>query len=194
MKTMTKNSKEFNSNISKQAHSSFSIEFYERQMINAALGFLLRNNVYFYDEALLDIKELVMNDLGKKNASKKDKDEVADHIDSYFDYYKDGFKANTNKIMIQDLGDLFYCCIGIIRDASMNGKKSTSNKSIDDYYKEFIANIDRYKKGLHNIEEVDVLYSMFEVIRKCKYEGGDFHMIDALYNKLGEYLEANYKD
>lgn len=194
MKTMTKNSKEFNSNISKQAHSSFSIEFYERQMINAALGFLLRNNVYFCDEALLDIKELVMNDLGKKNAIKKDKDEVADHIDSYFDYYKDGFKANTNKIMIQDLGDLFYCCIDIIRDASMNGKKSTSNKSIEDYYKEFIANIDRYKKGLYNIEEVDVLYSMFEVIRKCKYEGGDFHMIDALYNKLGEYLEANYKD
>lgn len=192
MKTMTKNSK--NSNISKQTHSSFSIEFYERQMINAALGFLIRNNVYFYDEAFLDIKELVMDDLARKNASKKDKDEVADHIDSYFDYYKDSFKANTNKVMIQELGDIFYCCIGIIRDASMNGKKSTSNKSIDDYYKEFIANIDRYKKGLHNIEEVDVLYSMFEIIRKCKYEGGDFHMIDTLYNKLGEYLEANYKD
>ena len=189
---MTRNSK--NSNIIKQAHSSFSIEFYERQMINGALMFLIRNNVYFDKETFLDIKKLAMDDLYKKGASKKDKDEVAASIDMYIDHYKDGLKGNTRKVMIQELGDLFYCCIGIIRDASMNGKKSTSNKSIDDYYKEFIANIDRYKKGLHNIEEVDVLYSMFEVIRKCKMCGGDFHMIDALYNKLGEYIEANYKD
>ena len=96
--------------------------------------------------------------------------------------------------MIQELGDIFYFCIGLIRDASMNGKKSTSYKSVDDLYKSFLGNIDIYRNRMHNIDEADVLYLMFNEILFCSRIGGDFHMIDALYNKLGEYLEANYKD
>ena len=188
------NSNENNSNVSKHQYSSFSLAYYERQMIDCALNFLVHDNVYFDDEALLDIKKLVMDDLDNRNASQKDKDDVSASIDRYIGYYKDDFKGNTRKVMIQELDDLFYFCIFSIRDASMNGKKSKTNKSIDDYYKFFLEDIDRYKNWLHNLEEVDVLYLMFEVIRGCYFEGGDFHMIDALYDRLGEYLEANFKD
>lgn len=112
--TMTKNSKI--SNISKQAHSSFSIAEYEIMLFCTAMNFLKCNNFHFDDKDISDIKKF------------------------------------------------------------------------------FIEDIDRYKNLLHNIEKVDVLYIMFDVMCGCKDFGGDFHMIDALYNKLGEYLEANYKD
>ena len=183
---------------------------FEYHLFFDALHFLALNNVFFDRNTILDIRRAVMKDIDKKNFGNeivniqlnevvpmKLKDAVLHRIDKdiegYMEYVDIKVK-NPKKMVIQEIDDLYYICIILIRDASMNGKKSTSNKTIDDYYKEFIANIDRYKKGLHNIEEVDVLYSMFEVIRKCKYEGGDFHMIDTLCNKLGEYLEANYKD
>ena len=192
--TILTNSNKNNSNVSKHRFSSFSLAYYEIQMFDCALNFLAHHNVYFDYEALLDIKKLVMDDLDNRNASQKDKDDVASSIDRYIGYYKDDFNSNTRKIMIQELDDLFHFCIDIIRDISMDGKKSKSNKSIDDYYKSFLDNIDRYKKWLHKLEEVDVIYLMFEVICGCKLDGGDFHMIDALQNKLGEYLEENFKD
>ena len=192
--TILTNSKENNSNVSKHRYSSFSLAYYEKQMINSAIRFLAHNNVYIDDETFANIKKLVMDDLDKRNASQKDKDEVSASFDRDIDYYKYEVKGNTRKVMIQELDDLFYFCISIVRDISMDGKKSTSKKSIDDYYKSFLDDIDRYKKWLHNFEEVDVMYLMFEVICGCKIDGGDFHMIDALQNKLGEYLEANFKD
>lgn len=192
--TILTNSKENNSNVSKHRYSSFSLAYYERQMINSAIRFLVHNNVDIDDETFANIKKLVMDDLDKRNASQKDKDEVSASFDRDIDYYKYQVKGNTRKVMIQELDDLFYLCISIVRDISMDGKKSTSKKSIDDYYKSFLDDIERYKKCLHNLEEVDVIYLMFEVICGCKIDGGDFHMIDALQNKLGEYLEANHKD
>ena len=188
------NSKENNSNVSKHQYSSFSLAYYENHMIDCALNFLLHHNVYFDDEALLDIKKLVMDDLDKRNASQKDKDDVSASIDRYIGYYKDDFKGNTRKIMIQELDDIFYSCISLIRESSMDGKKSTSKKTIDDYYKSFLDNIDKVKGFGSGIEESDIVFLMFVAIRICKFQGGDFHMIDALQNKLGEYLEANFKD
>ena len=192
--TILTNSKENNSNVSKHRYSSFSLAYYERQMINSAIRFLAHNNVYIDDETFANIKKLVMDDLDKRNASQKDKDEVSASFDRDIDYYKYKVKGNTRKVMVQELDDLFYFCISIVRDISMDGKKSTCKNTIDDYYKSFLDDIDRYKKFLHNLEKVDVIYLMFEVICGCKIDGGDFHMIDALYDKLGEYLEANFKD
>ena len=192
--TILTNSKENNSNVSKHRYSSFSLAYYERQMINSAIRFLAHNNVYIDDETFANINKLVMDDLDKRNASQKDKDEVSASFDRDIDYYKYKVKGNTRKVMVQELDDLFYFCISIVRDISMDGKKSTCKKTIDDYYKSFLDDIDRYKKFLHNLEEVDVIYLMFEVICGCKIDGGDFHMIDALYDKLFEYLEVNHKD
>lgn len=190
--TMTTISK--SSNISNQAHSSFSLFAYERKMFITAMNFLKNNNIYLYDEAFSDIKKFFIEDLFKKKASLDDMYEVAASIDNYFVYNKDKFKANTRKVMIQKIEDLFSFCIDIIRDFSMNGKKSTSKRTIDDFYKSFLEDVDKRKNCLHNIDEVDVLYSMFCEMLKCYFEGGDFHMIDALDDKLGEYLEANYED
>lgn len=165
---------------------------YEYSKFVDAMNFLKSNNIYLYDEAFFDIKELFIEDLFKKKASLAVRNEVAASIDRYFDYNKCDFKANTRKVMIQKIDDLFYFCIDIVRDASMNGKKSTSKKSVDDYYESFLDSIDKTKELGHNIYEGDVLYKMFQTIAKCKVEGGEFDMIDALYDKLGEYLEANY--
>lgn len=63
---------------------------------------------------------------------------------------------------------------------------------IDDYYNSFLDSLDKTKELGHNIDEGDVLYKMFQTMAKCKIEGGEFNMIDALENKFGEYIEANY--
>ena len=75
-------------------------------------------------------------------------------------------------------------------DASTDELWDRSEKNIDDYYNSFLEKINNRKELWPNLDEGDILYSMFEKIELCR----DFHMIDALYNKLGEYLEANYKD
>ena len=135
-----------------------------------------------------------MDELAKKYASQEAKDKVASDIDKFIVYFKKEAKGETKKVMIQDLDDIFHFCICLIRDASMNGKKSTSKKIIGEHYKTFLRNLYIYRNRMHNIDETDALYLMFNEILFCSRIGGDFHMIDALYNKLGEYLEANYKD
>ena len=183
-----------NSNDSKKFNSNIFLANYGKDLFIDPLNFLWNNKVYLDNETLLDIKELVMDELDKKNASKEAKDKVVANIDKSIVYFKKEVKGETKKVMIQELDDIFYFCIGLIRDASMNGKKSTSKKSIDEHYKTFLGNLDIYRNCMHNIDEADALYLMFNEILFCSRIGGDFHMIDALENKLCEYLEANYKD
>lgn len=163
---------------------------YEYSKFVDAIDFHRFNNVYFDIETIADILGLFLEDLEKKGASQAVKKEVRTRIVAYIKDYK--IECEPKKVMIQEIDDLYYFCIDLIRDASMNGKKSTSKKSVDDYYESFLDSIDKTKELGYNIDEGDVLYKMFQTIAKCKVEGGEFNMIDALYDKLGEYLEANY--
>ena len=152
----------------------------------------MKMGVYFDNETFANIKKLFMNDLDKKGASQAVRDSVESIIDEYIEYYSsfDEAKGKTNKVMFQEIDDLYYSCISLIRDASTDELLDRSDKSIDDYYNSFLEKINNRKELWPNLDEGDILYSMFEKIELCR----DFHMIDALYNKLGEYLEANYKD
>ena len=183
-----------NSNDSKKFNSNIFLVNYGKDLFLDPLNFLWNNKVYLDNETLLDIKELVMDELDKKNASQEAKDKVVANIDKFIVYFKKETKGETKKVMIQELDDIFYLCLSLIWYTSMNVKKNTSYKSVDDYYKTFLGNLYIYRNRMHNIDEVDALYLMFNEILFCSRIGGDFHMIDALYNKLGEYLEANYKD
>ena len=183
-----------NSNVSKKFNSNIFLANYGKALFLDPLNFLWNNKFYLDNETLLDIKELVMDELDKKDASQEAKDKVASDIDKFIVYFKKETKGETKKVMIQELDDIFYLCLSLIWYTSMNVKKNTSKKSIDEHYKTFLGNLGIYRNLMHNIEEADALYLMFNEILFCSRIGGDFHIIDTLYNKLGEYLEANYKD
>ena len=212
MKTMTKNSKEFNSNISNRLYDEWTLKCYNKRSdeelplgledwlfatyeiskFDDAILFHMKMGVYFDNETFANIKKLFMNDIDKKGASQAVKDSVESIIDEYIEYYSsfDEAKGKTKKVMFQEIDDLYYSCISLIRDASTDEVWDRSEESIDDYYNSFLEKINNRKELLSNLDEGDILYSMFEKIELCR----DFHMIDALYNKLGEYLEANFED
>lgn len=176
---------------------TYSLEDYAGELFNSPITFLANNHVYFDNEALLNIKKLVMVNLDKKNASQEVKDEVADRIDLNISMYNAFYNVDVKdgkEIMIQELDDIFNSCIDLAKEASKNVKENTCKKTIDDYYKSFLDNIDKVREFGSGIEESDIVFLMFVAIRICKFNGGDFYMIDALYDKLGEYLEANHKD
>ena len=219
---MTTNSKKSNSTLISIKPSDFiedwdalykqtSLLGFEYHLFFDALHFLALNKVFFDHNTILDIKKAVMDDIDKKNVGNEIvnmqlknevvpmniKDVVLHRIDKdieeYVDYVESSVK-NPKKMVIQEIDDLYYSCISLIRDASMNGKKNTSPVGIDYFYEVF-------KDTVENLENLGchpgnggILQAMFQVTMMCKMCGGDFHMIDALYNKLGEYLEANYKD
>ena len=187
MKTMTRNS-----NIYDRLYDEWPFAAYEASKFDDAILFHMKMGVYFDNETFASIKKLFMNDLDKKGASQAVKDSVESIIDEYIDYYSsfDEAKGKTNKIMFQGIDDLYYSCISLIRDASTDELFDRSEESIDDYYNSFLEKINNRKELCPNLDEGDILYSMFEKIELCR----DLHIIDALYNKLGEYLEANYKD
>ena len=66
---------------------TYSLEDYADELFNSPITFLANNHVYFDNEALLNIKKLVMDNLDKKNASQEVKDEVADRIDFNISMY-----------------------------------------------------------------------------------------------------------
>ena len=222
MKTMTTNSKELNSTLIEIKPSDFKEDWdvlymqtsllgFEYHLFDDALHFLTLNNVFFDRNTILDIKKAVMNDIDKKNVGNeivnvqlrnevvpmKLKDVVSKQIDEdiegYVNYVESNVK-NPKKMVIQEIDDLYYSCISLIRDASMNGKKNESSDSVDYFYDEFQDKVEDLKNLGCKPENGGILQVMFQVIMMCKMCGGDFHMIDALYNKFGEYLEANYKD
>ena len=183
---------------------------FEYHLFFDALHFLALNNVFFDRNTILDIKRAVMKDIDKKNVGNeivniqlnevvpmKLKDAVSYLIDKRIEEYVNYVDIKVNnpkKMVIQEIDDLYYICISLIRDASMNGKKNTSPDGVDYFCYVFQDKV----KDLENLgcylRNGGIIQVMFQVIMMCKMEGGDFHMIDTLYNKLGEYLEANYKD
>lgn len=222
MKTMTKNSKKSNSTLISIKPSDFKEDWdalykqtsllgFEYHLFFDALHFLALNNVFFDRNTILDIKKAVMNDIDKKNVGNeivnmqlrngvvpmKLKDVVSKRIDKdieeYVEYVESNVK-NPKNMMIQEIDDLYYSCISLIQDASMDGKKSTSPVSVDYFYDVFQDKVEDLKNLGCHLRNGGILQVMFQVIMMCKMEGGDFHMIDTLYNKLGEYLEDNYKD
>ena len=182
---------------------------FEYHLFFDALHFLALNNVFFDRNTILDIKRAVMKDIDKKNVGNeivniqlnevvpmKLKDAVSYLIDKRIEEYVNYVDIKVNnpkKMVIQEIDDLYYICISLIRDASMNGKKNTSPDGVDYFCYVFQDKV----KDLENLgcylRNGGIIQVMFQVIMMCKMEGGDFHMIDTLYNKLGEYLEANYK-
>ena len=166
MKTMTTNS-----NDSKKFNSNIFLANYGKYLFLYPLNFLWNNKVYLDNETLLDIKELVMDELDKKYASQEVKDKVESDIDKFIVYFKKEAKGETKKVMIQELDDIFYFCIGLIRDASMNGKKAHLKKTIDEHYKTFLGNLYIYRNRMHNIDEADALYLMFNEILFCSRIG-----------------------
>ena len=222
MKTMTTNSKELNSTLISIKPSDFQEDWdvlyrqtsllgFEYHLFFDALHFLALNNVFFDRNTILDIKKAVMNDIDKKNVGNeivnmqlrngvvpmKLKDVLLKRIDSdieeYVEYVENNVK-NPKKMVIQEIDDLYYSCISLIRDASMNGKKNESPVSVDYFCDVFQDKVEDLKNLGCHLRNGGILQVMFQVIMMCKMCGGDFHMIDALYNKLGEYLESNYKD
>ena len=172
---------------------------YEHSKLTDAINLYDRLDMYFDNDTLNDIFALFEKDLEKKGGSIEARETYCSLINYYEDFVNYRFHYDNynvgeiKKIMIQEIDDLYYSCISLIIETSMNVKKSTSKNSVDDYYKSFLDNIAKLEKFVHNIDESDVVFIMFWEIVKCKRDGGDFHMIDTLYNKLGEYLEENYK-
>ena len=183
---------------------------FEYHLFFDALHFLALNNVFFDRNTILDIKRAVMKDIDKKNVGNeivniqlnevvpmKLKDAVLHRIDKDIEGYMEYVDIKVNnpkKMVIQEIDDLYYICISLIRDASMNGKKNTSPVGVDYFYDVFQDIVEDLKNLGCYPENGGIIQAMFQVIMMCKMCGGDFHMIDTLYNKLGEYLEANYKD
>ena len=184
---------------------------FEYHLFFDALHFLALNNVFFDRNTILDIKRAVMKDIDKKNVGNeivnmqlknevvpmKLKDEVSNLIDKRIEEYVNYVEIKVNnpkKMVIQEIDDLYYTCISLIRDASMNGKKNTSPDGVDYFCYVFQDKVEDLKNLGCYPENGGIIQVMFQVIMMCKMCGGDFHMIDSLENKLGEYLEANYKD
>lgn len=97
---------------------------YEYSKFVDAIDFHKLNNIYFDHSTLWGIKKLFMEDLEKKGASNYVKNEVAMRIAGYIENYN--VVCTPKKVMIQEIDDLYYFCNLLIRDASMNGKKSTT--------------------------------------------------------------------
>ena len=221
MKTMTKNSKKSYSTLISIKPSDFKEDWdvlykqtsllgFEYHLFFDALHFLALNNIFFDRNTILDIKRAVMKDIDKKNIGNeivylqlneevqmKLKDAVSYLIDKRIEEYVNYVDIKVNnpkKMVIQEIDDLYYICISLIRDASMNGKKNTSPDGVDYFCYVFQDKVEDIENLGCYLRNGGIIQVMFQVIMMCKMEGGDFHMIDALYNKLGEYLEANYKD
>ena len=183
---------------------------FEYHLFFDALHFLALNNIFFDRNTILDIKRAVMKDIDKKNVGNeivylqlnevvqmKLKDAVSYLIDKRIEEYVNYVDIKVNnpkKMVIQEIDDLYYICISLIRDASMNGKKNTSPDGVDYFCYVFQDKVEDLENLGCYLRNGGIIQVMFQVIMMCKMEGGDFHMIDALYNKLGEYIEANYKD
>ena len=219
---MTINSKKSNSTLILIKQSDFKEDWdalykqtsllgFEYHLFFDALHFLALNNVFFDRDTILDIKRAVMKDIDKKNVGNgienmqiknevvpmKLKDAVLRLIDKVIEEYMEYVDIKVNnpkKMVIQEIDDLYYTCISLIRDASMNGKKNTSSDGVDYFCYVFEDKVEDLENLGCYPEKGGIIQVMFQVIMMCKMCGGDFHMIDTLNNKLGEYIEANYKD
>ena len=170
---------------------------YVYHLFEDAIEFHKLNNVYFDEETLSDIKKLFMKELDKIVDSQEVEDEVSSHIDAYIQSYV--IEGEPKKAMFEEIDDLYYSCIDLIKEASKNVKENTCKKTIDDYINKFDNRIDKLY-DLELIYHADfpgadmglvfVYDIMFQTILKCYFDGGDFKMIQELHTKLEEDFEG----
>lgn len=180
-----------------QTISGNALAEYIYYLFEDAIEFHKLNNVYFDEETLQNIKELFMDEVVDTGANEAVADEVTNHIDEYIQSYR--IEGEPKKVMFEETEDIYYSCIGLVKEASKNVKENTCKKTIDDYIITFGSKCNNSldfnlfdtlwdDRGL-----VFVRHLMFLTMLKCYVDGGDSKMIDELHKKLEENFKEDYQ-
>lgn len=177
--------------------SGYALAEYVYYLFEDAIEFHKLNNVYFDQQTILDIKNLFMEELDEIGANEAVEDEVSSHIYAYMGHYM--IEGEPKKVMFKDLEDIYCSCIDLVKEASKSVKENTCKKTIDDDYiisfgtkLNHLLDLGLIDCLLDNRGLVFVRHVMFQTILKCFVDGGDFNMIQELYNKLEENFKKDY--
>lgn len=163
---------------------------YEYKLFEDAIEFYKLNNIYFDKQILLDIKELFMKELDKKNASEFVKDVVSSKINRYIIHYH--IKGEPNMAMFFNLGHLFHSCYAMVRHSTPYKKRIRKTEKAElKYYEIFKDRLDKILKDSDLIISMgDCYHLIFQVSLMCQIEHGDGGWVEELEHCCCDYVEA----
>lgn len=163
---------------------------YEYYLFEDAIEFYKLNKIYFDEETLLNIKQLFMKELDKKNASEFVKDEVSSRIYRYIVHYH--IKGEPTKAEFRDVMNLYYKCYEMVKQSTPIKKRIRKTEKAElKYYEIFKDRIDKILKDSQLIiSGGDYYHLIFQVSLMCQIEHGDFYWVEELEHCCCDYLEA----